>query len=80
MTSPARPMADDADHAERALESLQAPAVLATRLSIAKGSMLSGLTKIRDGDPTLALFMDEYRVPLLPPHVVAPPDACSIAH
>ncbi len=33
--------------------------------------MLSGLTKIRDWSVTLALFEDEYHVPLLPPEVAA---------
>ena len=31
----------------------------------------SGLTKLRDWDITLALFMDEYKVPGLPPEVAA---------
>lgn len=32
---------------------------------------LSGLTKIRDWDTTLALFQEEYHVPLLPPALAA---------
>jgi putative oxidoreductase len=32
---------------------------------------LSGLTKIRDWEITLALFADEYHVPLLPPALAA---------
>ena len=32
---------------------------------------LSGLTKIRDWSVTLALFQDEYHVPLLPPELAA---------
>ena len=32
---------------------------------------LSGLTKIRDWDTTVALFTDEYKVPLLPPALAA---------
>jgi len=54
-----------------ALESLQPLALLAARLYIAHVFFLSGLTKIRDWDITLALFTDEYQVPLLPPGVAA---------
>ena len=32
---------------------------------------MSGLTKIRNWDITLALFMDEYKLPLLPPELAA---------
>jgi putative oxidoreductase len=34
--------------------------------------ILSGLSKLRDWDATLALFQHEYRVPLLPPAMAAP--------
>lgn len=54
-----------------ALESLQPLALLAARLSVAQAFFASGLTKIRDWDTTLALFEDEYHVPLLPPDVAA---------
>jgi putative oxidoreductase len=54
-----------------ALESLQPLALLAARLYIAHVFFLSGLTKIRDWDITLALFTDEYQVPLLPLGVAA---------
>jgi putative oxidoreductase len=55
----------------RALEALQPLALLGARLYVAKVFFLSGLTKIRDWDTTLALFADEYKVPLLPPAVAA---------
>jgi putative oxidoreductase len=57
----------NADRAVRALESLQPAALLLARLYLARVFFLSGLTKLRDWDTTLALFMDEYHVPLLPP-------------
>lgn len=53
------------------LEALQPLALLAARLYVAKAFFLSGLTKIQDWDTTLALFADEYHVPLLPPEVAA---------
>lgn len=48
------------------LEAAQPLAQCAARLFVAKVFFLSGLTKIRDWDTTLALFTDEYKVPLLP--------------
>lgn len=54
-----------------ALESLQPLALLAARLYVAQAFFASGLTKLRDWDITLALFEDEYHVPLLPPDVAA---------
>jgi putative oxidoreductase len=53
------------------LESLQPLALLAARLYVAQVFFLSGLTKIRDWDTTLALFADEYHVPLLPTELAA---------
>ena len=53
------------------LEALQPLALLAARLYVARAFFLSGLTKIRDWDTTLALFADEYHVPLLPPELAA---------
>ena len=53
------------------LEALQPLAQLAARLYIARVFFLSGLTKTRDWDTTLALFSDEYHVPLLPPELAA---------
>ena len=54
-----------------ALDALQPAAAFAARLYVAQAFFLSGLTKIRDWDITLALFTDEYHVPLLPPPVAA---------
>ena len=56
---------------ERPLNALQAPLSLLGRLYVAQAFFLSGLTKLRDWDITLALFSDEYHVPLLPPEVAA---------
>lgn len=55
----------------RALDALQPLAALAARLYVAQVFFLSGLTKLRDWDITLALFADEYHVPLLPPALAA---------
>lgn len=55
----------------RVLEALQPLAQLAARLYVAKVFFLSGLTKLRDWDTTIALFADEYHVPLLPPELAA---------
>lgn len=54
-----------------ALDSLQPLAALAARVYVAQAFFLSGLTKIRDWDTTLALFADEYHVPLLPTSLAA---------
>ena len=45
---------------------------LCIRLYVARVFLLSGLTKLHAWDTTLALFRDEYHVPLLPPAVAAP--------
>ena len=60
-----------ARHAIAGLETLQPLAQLCARLYVAQAFFLSGLTKIRDWDTTLALFADEYHVPLLPPDLAA---------
>ncbi len=54
-----------------ALEALQPLAQLAARFYVAQAFFLSGLTKIHDWNTTLALFADEYHVPLLPPVAAA---------
>ena len=54
-----------------ALDLLQPAAALLARLYIAQVFFLSGLTKLRDWDTTVALFTDEYHVPLLPPAAAA---------
>ena len=53
------------------LDALQPLAVLLARAYVAEAFFRSGLTKLRDWDITLALFQDEYHVPLLPPDVAA---------
>lgn len=53
------------------LDALQPLACLLARLYVARVFFLSGLTKLRDWDITLALFTDEYHVPLLQPEVAA---------
>lgn len=60
-----------AEPLDRLLVALQAPAQLAARLYVASAFFRSGLTKLRDWDTTLALFEDEYHVPLLPPEIAA---------
>lgn len=52
-------------------EALQPLAQLAARFYVAQAFFLSGLTKINDWDTTLALFADEYKVPLLSPTLAA---------
>ena len=54
-----------------ALDALQPLAALLARIYVAYAFFLSGLTKIRDWGITVALFMDEYKVPVLPPEVAA---------
>ncbi|HEY1091278.1 MAG TPA: DoxX family protein [Burkholderiaceae bacterium] len=53
------------------LNLFQTLGLLAARLYIARVFFVSGLTKLRDWDITLALFQDEYHVPFLPPEVAA---------
>ncbi len=50
---------------------LQPLAALAIRVYIARVFLLSGLTKLDDWSLTVALFENEYRVPLLSPAVAA---------
>ena len=53
------------------------PALLAAvRIHVALVFWRSGMTKIADWDITVALFTDEYHVPLLPPAVAAVMGAC----
>lgn len=56
---------------DKALDALQPLASLLARLYVAQVFFASGLTKLRDWDITVALFTDEYKVPLLSPHVAA---------
>ena len=53
------------------LDALQPLAALLARLYVAQVFFLSGLTKLRDWGTTVALFTDEYKVPLLSPTVAA---------
>jgi len=55
----------------RLADSLQPLALLAARLYVAKVFIQSGLVKISDWSATLALFHDEYKVPVLPPDLAA---------
>jgi putative oxidoreductase len=55
----------------RLLDSLQPLAALLARLYIAQVFFLTGLTKLRDWEITVALFTDEYKVPLLSPALAA---------
>ncbi|NBX02656.1 MAG: DoxX family protein [Alphaproteobacteria bacterium] len=45
--------------------------LLVVRIYIAKVFFMSGLVKIDDFSNTVALFADEYQVPLLPPYLAA---------
>ena len=53
------------------LDKLQPVLLLGFRLYVARVFLMSGLTKIHDWSTTLALFTDEYHVPLLPPSIAA---------
>jgi putative oxidoreductase len=55
----------------RLVDRLQPLALLAARLYVAKIFIQSGLVKISDWGATLALFHDEYKVPVLPPDLAA---------
>ena len=57
--------------ASRLIDKLQPLLLLVFRLYVAKVFWMSGLTKTRDWSITLALFTDEYHVPLLPPAAAA---------
>ncbi len=54
-----------------ALDALRPLAQLAARIYVGSVFFRAGLSKLRDWDSTLALFMDEYHVPLLNPTVAA---------
>lgn len=53
------------------VDKLQSLFALALRLYIAKVFFTSGLIKLKSWDSTLALFANEYHVPVLSPHVAA---------
>lgn len=84
MTTPSHPSAGPAPAARwldrllslvgglnAALDALQPAAALLARAYVAEAFFKSGLTKLRDWNTTLALFQDEYKVPLLPPDLAA---------
>jgi putative oxidoreductase len=53
------------------VDRLQPVVLLALRLYVSSVFFRSGLVKIADWSATLALFHDEYKVPLLPPGLAA---------
>ena len=55
----------------RLIGKLEPLLLLGLRLYVARVFFMSGLTKIHDWSVTLALFTDEYHVPVLPPAVAA---------
>jgi putative oxidoreductase len=55
----------------RLCDRLQPILALAIRLYVARVFLMSGLTKIQSWDSTLALFENEYHVPLLSPPLAA---------
>ena len=57
--------------AVRGLDALAPLVDLGIRLFVASVFFKSGLTKIANWDSTIALFANEYAVPLLPPEVAA---------
>ena len=59
------------EHGIAALDGLRPIAQLVARCYVGSVFFRSGLTKLRDWDSTLALFHDEYHVPLLNPTVAA---------
>ncbi|MBY0236296.1 MAG: DoxX family protein [Burkholderiaceae bacterium] len=56
---------------QQLLSQVQSLGLLLARLYVAQVFFLSGLSKLRDWSSTLALFEDEYHVPLLPPELAA---------
>lgn len=59
------------DSCAQLIDRLQPLFALAIRLYVARVFFLSGLTKIHDWNITLALFENEYHVPLLTPALAA---------
>lgn len=71
MTQPDAGALEKVRNADRALTVLAPLADLLARVYIARVFLLAGWSKVSDWDSTLYLFTDEYRVPLLPPHIAA---------
>ena len=63
--------------AARFIDALQPALALALRIYVARVFFLSGLTKLHDWNITLALFENEYHVPLLSPAVAATVGTCA---
>jgi putative oxidoreductase len=59
------------DFLARSLDALQPLYLLATRWYVSWQFLKSGWLKVTSWESTLALFRDEYHVPLLPPHLAA---------
>ncbi len=55
----------------RQADKLQPLLLLGFRLYVARVFLMSGLTKIHDWSVTVALFTNEYHVPMLPPAIAA---------
>jgi putative oxidoreductase len=55
----------------RQIDKLQPLLLLGIRLYVARVFFMSGLTKLHDWSVTVALFTDEYHVPVLPPAIAA---------
>jgi putative oxidoreductase len=53
------------------IDSIQPVFALALRVYVAQVFFLSGLSKLHDWSLTVALFQNEYRVPVLPPELAA---------
>jgi putative oxidoreductase len=70
-TSPFRRLAGLYCTVTRLIDKLQPLLLLGFRFYVARVFLLSGLTKVHDWSITLALFTDEYHVPVLPPTVAA---------
>lgn len=58
-------------HGVRWIDAVQPVFALAVRLYVARVFFLSGLTKLRDWDITVALFTNEYHVPFFMPEAAA---------
>ena len=75
MSNPSLTLIDKVQNAwsplTRLLDALQPLAALLARLYVAQVFFLSGLTKLRDWGTTVALFTDEYKIPLLSPQIAA---------
>jgi putative oxidoreductase len=64
-------------HASEMIDRLQPLFALALRIYVGRVFFFSGLTKLHDWNITLALFRNEYHVPLLPPAVAAVLGTCA---